>query len=240
MSQLQANIEEMNNTNINFDENMLPPAPDSVKRDVTVVLDNIPIPPLQRILTTCGKHCTPGFDIEDEDEDEEDFKLPPGTVRIERQTTTWAGKDGQLAYNLPQYSNNFVSSICDNDLPPPIPELTHIDTLAYLRTEEIIHEAYIKELLVCPWLEFKKEHYSGLPYDPIYLTHLSDDIREHLNSKVPGPLKLQRQTNGPPYSEPFILGDDDLDEDMPPTNPVLMRTDSEQHYINPFGGNDSS
>jgi len=234
MSQLQANIEEMNNTNINFDNNMLPPAPASVKRDVTVVLDNIPVPPLQRILTTYGKHGTPGFDFVNIEEDE-DFKLPPGAVRLEREVATWIGKDEE-----PQYSNSFVSSICDNDLPPPIPELIRIDTMAYLRTEEIIHEAYMQELLVCPFLEFKKEHYSGMPYDAIYLTHLRDDIREYLNSKVPEPLKLVRQTNGPPYSEPFILGDDDLDDDMPLTNPVLMRTDSEQHYINPFGRNDSS
>ena len=228
MSQLEANT--MNNNSINFDDNMLPPAPASVKRDVTVVLDNIP-PPLQRILTTCGKHNTPSSNFVDE----ADFKLPPGPVRLEREVATWIGKDEE-----PQYSNSFVSTICDNDLPPPIPELTRIDTLAYLRTEEIIHEAYIQELLVCPFLEFKKEHYSGLPYDPIYLTHLRDDIREYLNSKMPEPPKLQRQTNGPSYSGPFILGDDDLDDDMPPTNPVLMRTDSESHYINPFGRNDSS
>lgn len=228
MSQLEANT--MNNNSINFDDNMLPPAPASVKRDVTVVLDNIP-PPLQRILTTCGKHNTPSANFVDE----ADFKLPPGPVRLEREVATWIGKDEE-----PQYSNSFVSTICDNDLPPPIPELTRIDTLAYLRTEEIIHEAYIQELLVCPFLEFKKEHYSGLPYDPIYLTHLRDDIREYLNSKMPEPPKLQRQTNGPSYSGPFILGDDDLDDDMPPTNPVLMRTDSESHYINPFGRNDSS
>ena len=228
MSQLEANT--MNNNSINFDDNMLPPAPASVKRDVTVVLDNIP-PPLQRILTTCGKHNTPSANFVDE----ADFKLPPGPVRLEREVATWIGKDEE-----PQYSNSFVSTICDNDLPPPIPELTRIDTLAYLRTEEIIHEAYIQELLVCPFLEFKKEHYSGLPYDPIYLTPLRDDIREYLNSKMPEPPKLQRQTNGPSYSGPFILGDDDLDDDMPPTNPVLMRTDSESHYINPFGRNDSS
>ena len=231
MSQLEANT--MNNNSINFDDNMLPPAPASVKRDVTVVLDNIP-PPLQRILTTCGKHNTPSANFVNI-EDEADFKLPPGPVRLEREVATWIGKDEE-----PQYSNSFVSTICDNDLPPPIPELTRIDTLAYLRTEEIIHEAYIQELLVCPFLEFKKEHYSGLPYDPIYLTHLRDDIREYLNSKMPEPPKLQRQTNGPSYSGPFILGDDDLDDDMPPTNPVLMRTDSESHYINPFGRNDSS
>jgi hypothetical protein len=237
MSQLQANIEEMNNNDINFDDIMLPPAPASVKRDVTVVLDNIPIPPLQRILTTCGKHNTPSANFVNI-EDEVDFKLPPDPVRIERQTTTWTGKDGEIVYNLPQYSNSFVSSICDNDLPPPIPELTRIDTLAYLRTEEIIHEAYIQELLVCPWLEFKKEHYSGLPYDPIYLTHLNDNIREHLNSKLPEPPKLVRQINGPSYSGPSI--GDELEDDMPPTNPVFMRMDSEQHYINPFGRNDSS
>ena len=240
MSQLQANIEEMNNTTINFDDNVLPPAPARVKRDVTVLLDNIPIPPLQRILTTCGKHNTPSANFVNI-EDEADFKLPPGPVRLEREVATWIGKYEEPVYKLTQYSNSFVSSsICENNLPTPIPELTRIDTLEYLRTEEIIHEAYIQELLVCPFLEFKKEHYSGLPYDPIYLTHLRDDIREYLNSKMPEPPKLQRQTNGPSYSGPFILGDDDLDDDMPPTNPVLMRTDSESHYINPFGRNDSS
>jgi hypothetical protein len=236
MSQLQANIEEMNNTTTNFDYNILPPAPASVKRDVTVLLDNIPIQPLQRILTTCGKHNTPSANFVNI-EDEADFKLPPGPVHIERQTATWIGKDEEPLYKLPQYSNSFVSSICDNDLPPPIPELTRIDTFAYLRTEEIIHEAYIQELLVCPFLEFKKEHYSGMPYDPIYLTHLRDDIREHLNSKMPEPPKLQRQTNGPSYSGPSI--GDELEDDMPPTNPVFMRTDSEQYYINPFGRIDS-
>jgi hypothetical protein len=240
MSQLEANIEEMNNTDINFDGNMLPPAPASVKRDVTVVLDNIsyehhfnmpmPIPPLQRILTTYGKHGTPGANFVDIEEDE-DFKLPERPVRIERQTTTWTGKDGELVYNLPKYSNSFVSSICDNDLPPPIHN-----------TEELIQEAYRQELLVCPGLEFKREHYSGLPYDPIYLTHLIDEIREHLESKMPFPKpKLERQTNGPSYSGPSI-GDElyNLEDDMPPTNPVFMRMDSESHYINPFGRNDSS
>jgi hypothetical protein len=208
----------------------------------------MPIPPLQRILTTYGKHGTPGFDFVNIEEDE-DFKLPPGPVRLEREVATWTGKDEEQVYNLtqiiekkPQYSNSFVSSICDNDLPPPIPELTHIDTLAYLRTEEIIHEAYRQELLVCPALEFKKEHYSGLPYDPIYLTHLIDDIREHLNSKLPfSKPKLERQTNGPAYKGPSI-GDElyNVDHDMPATNPVFMRMDNEQHYINPFGRNDSS
>ena len=232
MSQLQANIEEMNNTTINFDDNVLPPAPARVKRDVTVLLDNIPIPPLQRILTTCGKHNTPSANFVNI-EDEADFKLPLGPVRLEREVATWIGKDEE-----PQYFNSFVSSICDNDLPPPIPELTRIDTLEYLRTEEIIHEAYMQELLVCPFLEFKKEHYSGLPYDRIYLTHLNEDIQKDITSKLPGPPKLQRQTNGPSYSGPSI--GDELEDDMPPTNPVFMRTDSEQYYINPFGRNDSS
>lgn len=236
MSQLQANIEEMNNTTINFDDNMLAPAYASVKRDVTVLLDNIPIPPLQRILTTCGKHNTPSANFVNI-EDEADFKLPSGPVRLEREVATWIGKDEEPVYKLTQYSNSFVSSICENNLPTPIPELTRIDTLEYLRTEEIIHEAYMQELIVCPFLEFKKGHYSGLPYDPINLTHLNEDIQKHLASKMPPPPKLQRQTNGPTYTGPSI--GDELEDDMPPTNPVFMRTDSEQYYINPFGRNDS-
>ena len=38
MSQLEANT--INNTTTNFDDNMLPPAPASVKRDVTIILYN--------------------------------------------------------------------------------------------------------------------------------------------------------------------------------------------------------
>jgi hypothetical protein len=72
------------------------------------------------------------------------------------------------------------------------------------------------------------------------LTHLNEDIRKDIASKLPQPPKLVRQTNGPSYSGLSILGDDDLDDDMPATNPVFMRMDSEQHYINPFGRNDSS
>jgi len=212
MSQLQANT--MNNTTTNFYDNMLPSAPASVKRDVTVILYNNDY--------FMNRYDTPP------PLDSNTLELSPAPP-LERQTATWIGKDEEL-----QYSNSFVSSICDNDLLSPIPELIRIDTLAYLRTEEIIHEAYMQELLVCPFLEFKKEHYSGLPYDPINLTHLRDDIREHLNSKMPPPPKLVRQTNGPPYSGPSI------EDDMPPTNPVFMRMDSEQHYINPFGRNDSS
>ena len=218
MSQLQANI--MDNNAINFDDNMLPPAPASVKRDVTVILYNNDY--------FMNRYDTPP------PLDSNTLELPPVSY-LERQTATWIGKEEE-----PQYSNSFVSTICDNDLPTPIPELTSIDTMAYLKTEEIIHEAYIQELLFCPWLEFKKEDYSGLPYDPIYLTHLNEDIRKDIASKLPQPPKLVRQTNGPSYSGPSILGDDDLDDDMPPTNPVFMRMDSEQHYINPFGRNDSS
>lgn len=249
MNQLEANTmntEKMNNIDINFDDNMLPPAPASVTREATVVLDNIPdnnilydeylnMPPpkLERTTTSYGKHYTPGYDVEI-DEDTE-FLLPPLSV-LERQTTTWIGKE--TVEKKPQFSNSFVSTICDNDLPTDIPELTHTDTLESLRTEEIIHEAYMQELLVSPFLEFKKEHYSGLPYDPINFTHLNEDVREYLSSKLPNPPKLERQTNGPPYSGPSLLGDDDLD-DMPPS-PLLVRTDSEHHYINPFGRNDSS
>jgi hypothetical protein len=210
----------MDNNAINFDNNMLPPAPASVKRDVTVILYNNDY--------FMNRYDTPP------PLDSNTLKLPPVSY-LERQTATWIGKEEE-----PQYSNSFVSTICDNDLPTPIPELTSIDTMAYLKTEEIIHEAYIQELLFCPWLEFKKEDYSGLPYDPIYLTHLNEDIRKDIASKLPQPPKLVRQTNGPSYSGPSILGDDDLDDDMPPTNPVFMRMDSEQHYINPFGRNDSS
>ena len=184
MSQLEANT--MNNTTTNFDDNMLPPAPASVKRDVTIILYNNDY--------FINRYDTP----------------PP--------------LDSNTLEN-----HEFL-------LPPPAPELTRIDTLAYLCTEEIIHQAYIQELLFCPWLEFKKEDYSGLPYDPIYLTHLNQDIRKHLASKLPQPPKLERQTNGPLYSGPLM--EDELGE-MPPS-PLLVRTDSEQYYINPFGRNDSS
>lgn len=233
MSQLQANT--MNNTTTNFDDNMLPPALSSMKRDVTVILYNNDY--------FINRYDTPPS-LDSNTLENHEFLLPPAPP-LERQTSTWIGKDEEPVYNSretvekkPQYSKSFVSTICDNDLPKPIPELTRIDTLAYLCTEEIIHQAYIQELLFCPWLEFKKEDYSGLPYDPIYLTHLNEDIRKHLASKLPPPPKLQRQTNGPTYTGPSI--GDELEDDMPPNNPVLMRTDSESHYINPFGRNDSS
>ena len=215
MNQLEANT--MNNTTTNFDDNMLPPAPSSVKRDVTVILYNNDY--------FMNRYDTPP------PLDSNTLELPPAPS-LECQAATWIEKDEEH-----QYSNNFNSTICDNDLPLPISELTRRDILSYLKTEEIIHEAYIQELLFCPWLEFKKEDYSGLSYDPIYLTHLNEDIRKDIASKLPQPPKLVRQTNGPPYSGPSI--EDDLD-DMPPTNPVFMRMDSEQHYINPFGRNDSS
>lgn len=220
MNQLEANT--MNNTTTNFDDNMLPPAPASVTREATVVLDNIPddnisydeyfnipLPKLQRTTTTYGKHCTPGYDVEI-DEDTE-FLLPPLSV-LERQTTTWPGKDKE--------------TIEENE---PTPAAS---------TEELIQQAYNEELLVCPGLEFNIEHYSGLPYDPINLTHLHENVREYLASKLPYPPKLERQTNGLPYSGPSLSRDDDL-HDMPPS-PLLVRTDSERHYINPFGRNDSS
>ena len=54
-------------------------------------------------------------------------------------------------------------------------------------TEDIILDAYNKELLVCPVLEFHRDHYSGLPYDAIELTHLSEPIRNRLINMLPFP-----------------------------------------------------
>ena len=146
------------------------PEPGIITREQTIILKNIPDniisyndyfknpPPLERITTSCGKHCIP------------------------------------LSEQLDDVSNS---------------------------KEEIILEAYKQELLVCPGLKFNPDHYSGLLFDAIYLTHLREDIREHLIQKLPFP-ELIRQTNEIPL---------DLDV-MPAENPVFKRMDSSQHYNN--------
>ena len=212
MSQLEAN-EKMNNTI--FDDNMLlPTAPANVKRDVTVVLDNIPSntisynecfmnnsqPKLERITSTYGKHSHARLDSLEDD-----------GLQIYRLT--------EIIEKTPQhYSNNLISNIYDNDL-PPIPKLPS--------KKEIILEVYKQELVVCPGLEFHEDHYSGLPYDPINLTHLNEDIREHLNSKMPFP-ELKRQVNYPSLAN---LTDVSILDEMPAENPIFRRMDSAKDYM---------
>ena len=105
---------------------------------------------------------------------------------------------------------------------PPIPKLP------LASKKEVILEAYKQEIVVCPGLEFHEDHYSGLPYDPINLTHLNEDIREHLNSKMPFP-ELKRQINYPSLAN---LRDDTILDEMPPENPILKRLDGMGDYNN--------
>ena len=202
MSLLEANektIEEMNTNTINLNDHLVP-LPIKVQREATVILESpepflLPptLPKLQRITTTYGKHCTPGFY---QDEYIEAAELSP------------IGK-------IPRFK-----AISD-DLPP-------IPKLPLASKKEVILEAYKQEIVVCPGLEFHEDHYSGLPYDPINLTHLNEDIREHLNSKMPFP-ELKRQINYPSLAN---LRDDTILDEMPPENPILKRMDGMGDYNN--------
>ena len=140
----------------------------------------------------------------------EDPDLPPRPSHIARQVTQWIGKEGEEVYNV---SKNIVSNIDDE-----FPKLVGCNTFEFPTIEEQnIEHAYKMEREINPSLVFDSTHYTGLPYDP--------DL-SHLNFlTIPGLKKprLVRQTNDP------------SDVIMPATNPILMRTDTASHYINPFG-----
>ena len=194
----------MNTNTINFNDKLVP-LPIKVQREATVILANpepfiLPptLPKLQRITTTYGKHCTPGFYQDD-----------------------YAGAELSPIGKIPRFK-----AISD-DL-PPIPKLPSIDSLSLASKKEIILEVYKQELLICPGLEFHEDHYSGLPYDPINLTHLNEDIREHLNSKIPFP-ELKREVNYPSLAN---LRDQQLLDEMPPENPIFRRMDGMIDYNN--------
>ena len=156
-----------------------------------------------------------------------DLKAIP---KLERRSTSF-GKHGQ----------DYIPEQDDDDLvalPPisTIPRQTAIrQTTDSQTTDEIILDVYNKELLVCPLLEFHKEHYTGLPFDAIYLTHLIEPIRQRLNQLLPFP-ELLRETNAP-RTEPLEtnislkkeLDEKDLEE-LPIFNPVFKRTDDAENY----------
>jgi len=164
-------------------------------------------PKLERILTTHGKHIMV----------KEESNLPPPS-RLERQPTEWIGKEEELVYNLPKIVVNATSPISDDELSITVPKLVRCNTLELPNIEERnIQQSYEMERELNPSLVFDRTHYTGLPYDPEKLTHLNFDTIPVLDAPY-----LVRQTNAPTSV-------------MPPTNPILMRTDSSSHYINPFG-----
>jgi hypothetical protein len=142
-------------------------------------------------------------------ENPEPVLLPPTLPKLERITSTY-GKHSSAGLYQDEASDDL----------PPIPKLSS--------KKDIILEAYKQEILVCPGLGFHEDHYSGLPYDPIYLTHLNDDIRDNLNSKLPFP-ELIRQINYPSLAN---LRDDSLLDEMPAENPIFRRMDGIGDYKN--------
>ena len=151
-----------------------------------------------------------------------DLKAIP---KMERRSTSF-GKHGQDY--IPEQDDD------DSVALPPISTIPR-QTAVCQTTDDIILDAYNKELLVCPLLEFNKEHYSGLPFDAIYLTHLIEPIRQRLNQQLPFP-ELLRETNAP-RTEPLEtkislkkeLDEKDLEE-LPIFNPVFKRTDDAENY----------
>ena len=150
--------------------------------------------------------------------------------QLERRPTS-CGKHGHGQDYIPDDDESVA-------LPPisTIPRQTAVSqTMDSQTMDEIILDVYKKELLVCPLLEFHKEHYTGLPFDAIYLTHLIEPIRQRLNQQLPFP-ELLRETNAP-RTEPletkiFLkkeLHEKELDE-LPIVNPIFKRMDDAEHY----------
>lgn len=153
-----------------------------------------------------------------------DLKAIP---KLERRSTSF-GKHGQDY--IPEQDDD------DSVALPPISTIPRQTAVCHSQTtDDIILDAYNKELLVCPLLEFNKEHYSGLPFDAIHLTHLIEPIRQRLNQQLPFP-ELLRETNAP-RTEPLEtkislkkeLDEKDLEE-LPIFNPVFKRTDDAENY----------
>lgn len=109
-------------------------------------------------------------------------------------------------------------------------ESAQLEPLPMSIEEEIVLDAYNKELLVCPVLEFHRDHYSGLPYDAIYLTHLVEPIRNRLINMLPFPELMRERDREPEQVNPILeLSEKDLDV-MPDQNPVFKRMDDVIHY----------
>ena len=90
-------------------------------------------------------------------------------------------------------------------------------------------EAHNEEIKVYPGIIYNSNDYSGLPYDPENLTHLSEPMRSNmLEIRLLEKPKMVRQTNRPDYIPDYIP--ELIEDDMPAANPVFGRTDSVQHY----------
>ncbi len=178
---------------------------------------NMSPPKLERILTTHGKHV--GV--------EEETHLPP-PPRVERQATEWIGKEGELVYNLPKIIEHRNSHISDDELLISVPNLVRCNALELPNIEtRNIKQSYDMERELNPSLVFDRTHYTGLPYDPEKLTHLNFDTLPVLEAP-----HLLRKTNVPTCVGGQFISDLSV---MSPSNPILMRTDSAEHYVNPFG-----